>query len=211
MKFQFLCILVDFLLTCNVDIDLFPVQSDRFHKRFVIISTTLPLKSYRGTTFGLMQTWMYFFPTRNMFHVIWLSLRCIMEVRTARKTGFIWTVFSQWMSIVSRAQLFFLFFFFFFFPLAMIIIDRSPSAADNKISSSGFPIVFSPNNIYSSSKEKVMRINTVITKGKMLWSLIKFSQLILQENVCRSVLEICLWILVLQESTSDIVIHATRN
>ena len=58
--------------------------------------------------------------------------------------------------------------FFFFFHLAMIIIDRSPSAADNKISSSGFPIVFSPNNIYSSSKEKVMRINTVITKGKML-------------------------------------------
>ena len=60
------------------------------------------------------------------------------------------------------------FFFFFFFHLAMIIIDRSPSAADNKISSSGFPIVFSPNNIYSSSKEKVMRINRVITKGKML-------------------------------------------
>ena len=57
---------------------------------------------------------------------------------------------------------------FFFFHLAMIIIDRSPSAADNKISSSGFPIVFSPNNIYSSSKEKVMTINTVITKGKML-------------------------------------------
>ena len=211
MKFQFLWIVVDFLLTCNVDIDLFPVQSDRFHKRFVIISTTLPLKSYRGTTFGLMQTWMHFFPARNMFHVIWLSLRCIMEVRTARKTGSIWIVFSQWMSIVSRAQLFFLFFFFFFFHLAMIIIDRSPSAADNKISSSGFPIVFSPNNIYSSSKEKVMRINTVITKGKMLWSLIKFSQLILQENVCRSVLEICLWILVLQESTSDIVIHVTRN
>ena len=159
-----------------------------------------------------MQTWMYFFPARNMFHVIWLSLRCIMEVRTARKTGSIWIVFSQWMSIVSRAKLFFIFFFFFFFfDLAMIIIDRSPSAADNKISSSGFPIAFSPNNIYSSSKEKVMRINTVITKGKMLWSLIKFSQLILQENVWRSVLEICLWILVLQESTTDIVIHVTRN
>ena len=158
MKFQFLCILVDFLLTCNVDIDLFPVQSDRFHKRFVIISTTLPLKSYRGTTFGLMQTWMHFFPARNMFHVIWLSLRCIMEVRTARKTGSIWIVFSQWMSIVSRAQLFFLF-FFFFFHLAMIIIDRSPSAADNKISSSGFPIVFSPNNIY----------------WKKLWELIQWS------------------------------------
>ena len=153
---------------------------------------------------------MYFFPARNMFHVIWLSLRCIMEVRTARKTGSIWIVFSVNVNSLAGST-FFPLFFFFFFHLAMIIIDRSPSAADNKISSSGFPIVFSPNNIYSSSKEKVMRINTVITKGKMLWSLIKFSQLILQENVWRSVLEICLWILVLQESTSDIVIHATRN
>ena len=38
---------------------------------------------------------------------------------------------------------------------------------------------FSPNNISKSSRVKVMRIGKMITKGKMLWSFIKFSQLIL--------------------------------
>ena len=38
---------------------------------------------------------------------------------------------------------------------------------------------FSPNNISSSSRVKVMRISKMFTKGKMLWSFIKFSQLIL--------------------------------
>ena len=38
---------------------------------------------------------------------------------------------------------------------------------------------FSPNNISKSSRVKVMRISKMITKGKMLWSFIKFSQLIL--------------------------------
>ena len=38
---------------------------------------------------------------------------------------------------------------------------------------------FPPNNIGRSSRVKVMRISKMITKGKMLWSFIKFSQLIL--------------------------------
>ena len=40
---------------------------------------------------------------------------------------------------------------------------------------------FSPNNISRSSRVKVMRITTLITKGRMLWSQIKFSQLFLKE------------------------------
>ena len=35
---------------------------------------------------------------------------------------------------------------------------------------------FSPNNISKSSRVKVMRIGKMITKGKMLWSFIKFYQ-----------------------------------
>ena len=41
----------------------------------------------------------------------------------------------------------------------------------------------------------VMRVNKMITKEKMLWSFIKFSQLILQGNVWRSVSRICKCIL----------------
>ena len=45
---------------------------------------------------------------------------------------------------------------------------------------------FSPNNINTSSRETVMRITGMITKGKLPWSFIKFSQLSLQGNVWRS-------------------------
>ena len=45
---------------------------------------------------------------------------------------------------------------------------------------------FSPYNIHMLANEMVMRVNTMITKEKMLWSVIKLSQLILlsrgQEN-----------------------------
>ena len=37
---------------------------------------------------------------------------------------------------------------------------------------------FSPNDINMQSREEVMRIDKMITKGKMLWSFFKFSQLI---------------------------------
>ena len=43
-----------------------------------------------------------------------------------------------------------------------------------------------------------MRIYEMITKEKMLWSAIKFSQLILKGNVWRSVWRICMWILGLE-------------
>ena len=57
--------------------------------------------------------------------------------------------------------------------------------------------LFSPNNIITSSREKVMRINKIITSGKIhvLWSFIKFSQLILEGSVWRSVWRVCIWIL----------------
>ena len=40
---------------------------------------------------------------------------------------------------------------------------------------------FSPNNIHTLSRGMVMRINNMITKGKMPWSFIKFSQVILKK------------------------------
>ena len=40
---------------------------------------------------------------------------------------------------------------------------------------------FSPNNISRSSRVKVMRITKLITKGRMLWSQTKFSQLFFEE------------------------------
>ena len=54
---------------------------------------------------------------------------------------------------------------------------------------------FSRNNIHALSRDKVMRINKMITIDKMLWSLIKFSQLIVWGDVWRSVWRICMWIL----------------
>ena len=40
-----------------------------------------------------------------------------------------------------------------------------------------------PNNIITLSREKVMRINKMITKGRMFWSFIYFCQLFPLENV----------------------------
>ena len=55
---------------------------------------------------------------------------------------------------------------------------------------------FSPNDIHTLSIDKFMRTNKMITKEKkLLWSFIKFSQLILKGNVWRSVWRICTWIL----------------
>ena len=53
---------------------------------------------------------------------------------------------------------------------------------------------FSPKDINTLSKDKVMRFNKMITWGKMLWSFINFSQLILWGNVWRSVRRICKWV-----------------
>ena len=54
---------------------------------------------------------------------------------------------------------------------------------------------FSPNNIHTLSRDKVMRINKMIVIEKISWSFIKFSQLILKGDVWRSVWRICMWIL----------------
>ena len=60
---------------------------------------------------------------------------------------------------------------------------------------------FSPNNIHTLSRDKVMRINKMIIIEKIPWSFIKFSQLILKGNVWRSVWRICMWILGLKGLT----------
>ena len=63
---------------------------------------------------------------------------------------------------------------------------------------------FSPNRIYASSRELVMRINKVMFKGKVLWSFNKFSQIILEECMetrLKSLSFTCLWIFVLKGLT----------
>ena len=51
----------------------------------------------------------------------------------------------------------------------------------NPLSANSDQKQFSPNNIHTLSRDKVMRINKMITKGKMPWSFIKFSQVILKK------------------------------
>ena len=60
---------------------------------------------------------------------------------------------------------------------------------------------FSPNDVHTLSRDKVMRISKMITKEKMPWFFIKLSQLILKENVWRSVWRICMWMLGLKGLT----------
>ena len=54
---------------------------------------------------------------------------------------------------------------------------------------------FSPNDIHTLAREMVMGINKMLTKEKIPWSCIKFSQLILKGNVWKSVWRICMRIL----------------
>ena len=54
---------------------------------------------------------------------------------------------------------------------------------------------FSPNDIHTLAREMVMRSNKMLTKEKIPWSFIKFSQLILKGNVWRSVGRNSMWIL----------------
>ena len=55
------------------------------------------------------------------------------------------------------------------------------SSRINPLSANSDQKQFSPNNIHTLSRDKVMRINKMITKGKMPWSFIKFSQVILKK------------------------------
>ena len=58
----------------------------------------------------------------------------------------------------------------------------------------------SPRNINISSREKVMRINKMITKGKLLyWSFLQILPTYTIRNVVRSVWRICMLILELKE------------
>ena len=65
----------------------------------------------------------------------------------------------------------------------------------NPLSPNGDQQQLSPNNVHTLSRDKVVRIWKMITKEKMPWCFIKFSQLILKGNVWRSVWRICMWIL----------------
>ena len=51
----------------------------------------------------------------------------------------------------------------------------------NLLSPNGDQQQFSPNDVHTLSTDKVTRINEMITKEKMPWSFIKFSQLILKK------------------------------
>ena len=79
-----------------------------------------------------------------------------------------------------------------FFPLWLGFNPLSPNSVQHQ---------FSPNNIHTQSRDKVMRINKMITIEKIPWSFIKFSQLILKVDVWRSVWRICMWILGLKGLT----------
>ena len=65
----------------------------------------------------------------------------------------------------------------------------------NPLSPNGDQHQFSPNNIHTLSRDKVMRINKMITIEKIARSFIKFSQLIPKGDVWRSVWRMCRWIL----------------
>ena len=68
----------------------------------------------------------------------------------------------------------------------------------NPLGPNGDQHKFSLNNIHMLSRKMVMRVNTMITKEKILWSVIKLSQLILKGNVWRAVWRICMWIVGLE-------------
>ena len=53
---------------------------------------------------------------------------------------------------------------------------------------------FSPKYINTLSNESVRRIYKMINKEEMRWSVVTFSQLILQDNVETLVWRICIWI-----------------
>ena len=75
------------------------------------------------------------------------------------------------------------------------------TATFNPLSANSDQQQFSPNNIHTMSRDKVMSINKTIIIEKIPGSFIEFSQLILKGNVWRSVWRICMWILGLKGLT----------
>ena len=84
------------------------------------------------------------------------------------------------------------------------IISSSLCNYTNPLSPNSVQQQFSPNNIHTLSRDKVMRINKMIIIEKIPWSFTKFSQLILKGNVWRSVWRICMWILGLKGLISSV-------
>ena len=74
----------------------------------------------------------------------------------------------------------------------------------NPLSPRGDQQRFSPNNFDTLTRNKVMRINKIITKEKVPWSFFKFSRLILKGNEWRSVWRIRMFILGLEGLTARI-------
>ena len=66
-------------------------------------------------------------------------------------------------------------------PLTVFVLQCNLLHYVNALSPKGDQHQFSPNNISRSSTVKVMRITKLITKGNMLWSNTKFSQLLFKE------------------------------
>ena len=77
----------------------------------------------------------------------------------------------------------------------MVTMILSTCSRFNPLSPNSDQQQFSPNNIHTLSRDKVMRINKMIIIEKIPWSFLKFSQLILKVDVWRSVWRICMWIL----------------
>ena len=77
----------------------------------------------------------------------------------------------------------------------MVIMILSTCSPFNPLSPNSDQQQFSPNNIHTLSRDKVMRINKMIIIRKIPWSFIKFSRLILKGDIWRSVWRICMWIL----------------
>ena len=94
---------------------------------------------------------------------------------------------------VTQVKRWFIFWILVFATRTVLILEWSTTF--NPLSPNGDQHQFSPNNIHMLPRDKDVRINNMITKEKMPWSFIKFSQVILRGNVWRSVWRICMWIL----------------
>ena len=99
---------------------------------------------------------------------------------------FCWSVSSSTRNyeMITKGKMLLL---YIIFSQLILFFDPSSANSDQK--------QFSPNNIHTLSRDKVMRINKMITIEKIPWPFIKFSQLILKGDVWRSVWRICMWIL----------------
>lgn len=64
----------------------------------------------------------------------------------------------------------------------------------NPLSPKGDQRQFSPNHIHTLLSKRDVRINIMISKGEILWSIMEFFWLTIKGNVWRSVCRTCTWI-----------------